>query len=656
MTVSDGGYVTEDGENRLSNRVWTRAGMRSLEINETVASSAAEGDPAAIAIPLQVQDLGSLLLEVVDDRQDRTWTEDDRFLVMEVATQLALALDNAQLYNSVQQELAERIRAEKAILRRNKDLATLNRIGQQLGRLATRTEIYELLSNMIGEVLDNRNLSICDCASNPKMIAYPIHRRNGAPVEMPDHPFGSGVAEYVIRSRAPLLITSRMADQLREKGIVPRDGVPASLIAIPLITGERTLGAIVVQDFDHEQAFDELHVELLSTAAAQVSTALENAQAYELTQQAIEEMKELDRVKSQFLANMSHELRTPLNSIIGFSRVIIKGIDGPVNDTQQQDLTAIYNSGQHLLSLINDILDLSKIEAGKMQLSYSEIKVADLVNSTMSTAMGLVKDKPIQLHTDIPDPLTPAWGDNTRVRQVLINFLSNAAKFTDEGTITVKAAQVTSPEGKPEIMVTVTDSGPGIAAADQGKLFLPFSQVDDSPTRKTGGTGLGLSICRSLIEMHGGRIGLLSSEVDKGSTFFFTLPAAVPENHPRGSIQGKNVILAIDDDQRVISLYERYLQPHGYTVISLTDPAQALKRAAETKPLAITLDMMMPGKDGWRVLEELKKAPETRAIPVIICSILESQEKAFTMGADDYLVKPFLEEDILKALAKIHPK
>ncbi len=347
---------------------------------------------------------------------------------------------------------------------------------------------------------------------------------------MPARPFGNDVPEYIFRTRTPLLVTSQAAWLLEALGIVLSGPCPESLMAIPMITGDRLAGAIVVQDFQKEQAYDTLHVELLSTAAAQATTALENAQAYELSQQAIEEMKELDRVKSQFLANMSHELRTPLNSIIGFSRVIIKGIDGPVSDLQKQDLSAIYNSGQHLLRLINDILDLSKIEAGKMEVTLAEISLVDMINSTMSTAAGLVKDKPIQLRTIIPESLPLVRADNTRIRQVLINFLSNAAKFTEEGTIIVEALQSLDPEGKPEVMVTVTDSGSGIALADQAKLFLPFSQVDDSPTRKTGGTGLGLSICRSLIDLHGGRIGLLRSVVGQGSTFFFSLPLEIKDN------------------------------------------------------------------------------------------------------------------------------
>jgi CheY-like chemotaxis protein len=206
-------------------------------------------------------------------------------------------------------------------------------------------------------------------------------------------------------------------------------------------------------------------------------------------------------------------------------------------------------------------------------------------------------------------------------------------------------------------MVTVTDTGPGIAPQDQGKLFLPFSQVDDSPTRKTGGTGLGLSICRSLIEMHGGRIGLLSSQVGAGSTFFFTLPLnppkpAEPVEEPLAEAK---TVLAIDDDPKVISLYERYLKPHGFQVVAVNDPKLALARVKEVQPFAITLDVMMPDKDGWTVLHELKHDPITRNIPIVMCSILENQEKGFSMGAAGYLVKPFLQEEMINALNRLNP-
>jgi len=363
-------------------------------------------------------------------------------------------------------------------------------------------------------------------------------------------------------------------------------------------------------------------------------------------------MRRADELKSQFLANMSHELRTPLNSIIGFSRVILKGIDGPITELQQQDLTAIYNAGQHLLGLINDILDLSKIEAGKMELAFEDVDIADLVNSVMSTAVGLVKDKPVKLIKEIDDNLPIIHADPIRVRQVLLNLISNAAKFTEEGHIKVFARLQKGPHGLPEVLIGVEDTGPGIAKEDQEKLFKPFSQVDASPTRKTGGTGLGLSISRNLVEMHGGRIWV-ESEPGKGSTFYFTLPVIRPEEAATGS---ERIVLAVDDDPQVIHLYQRYLTPEGYRVVPLTDPNMAVARARELKPVAILLDIMMPGRDGWQVLSELKKHPETRDIPVIIISVVDDKDRGFSLGAAAYLTKPIHEDDLLKALKRLDPQ
>jgi signal transduction histidine kinase/CheY-like chemotaxis protein len=427
-----------------------------------------------------------------------------------------------------------------------------------------------------------------------------------------------------------------------------------SEMGLPLRLGERILGVLDIQSTEFN-AFTSDDTSVMQILADQIAVAIDNARSYELVQKAIEDMREVDRMKSQFLANMSHELRTPLNSIIGFSRVILKGIDGPINEIQEQDLTAIYNSGQHLLNLINDVLDLSKIEAGKMELSFADLDLHDLIRSVMSTAIGLVKDKPIQLDYSIHPDLPTVYADSTRIRQVLLNFISNAAKFTAAGSIVIEAARSTAPDGKPEVMVSVSDTGSGIAAEDRSKLFLPFSQVDDSPTRKTGGTGLGLSICRSLIEMHHGRIGLLSSEIDKGSTFFFTLPLPPTTQTaliPPGTA-GSKTILCIDDDPQLINLYQRYLTPNGYHVVPVTDIKQAVECARIVKPAAITLDVMMPEKNGWQILQELKSDPETSHIPIVMCTILEQAEQGLSLGASEYLVKPFLQEDLIQSINRL---
>jgi CheY-like chemotaxis protein len=242
-------------------------------------------------------------------------------------------------------------------------------------------------------------------------------------------------------------------------------------------------------------------------------------------------------------------------------------------------------------------------------------------------------------------------GDTMRVRQVLLNLISNSSKFTDEGSITIQAMTQKGPTGKMEALINVIDTGPGISLEDQEKLFKAFSQVDGSATRKTGGSGLGLSICANLVQLHGGRIGV-TSEVSKGSTFWFTIPLY---HQPLEKIPAdKKIILAIDDDPQVIGLYERYLNPQGYYVVPLTDPSKAKERILELKPFAVTLDIMMPHKDGWSVLTDLKSDPATREYPVVICSIIEQADKGFSLGAAEYLVKPILEEELVHALDRLN--
>lgn len=426
-----------------------------------------------------------------------------------------------------------------------------------------------------------------------------------------------------------------------------------SEMAIPLKIGGNVIGALDVQS-KRVSAFTQDELSVLQILSDQIAVAIENARAYEMSQEAVSEMQELDRVKSQFLANMSHELRTPLNSVIGFSRVILKGIDGPINEVQEQDINAIYKSGMHLLSMINEILDLSKIDAGKMELQLESVNLADVVNSVISSTAGLVREKDIEVIRNVDANIPRLMIDETRISQVLINLISNAVKFTEEGTITIEARISENPFSKKEVMVTVADTGMGIAPEDQGKLFQRFSQVDDSPTRKTGGTGLGLSICRSLIEMHGGQIGLLSSEIGKGSVFYFTLPLPEDKRVDQNQLKfGENVVLSIDDDPEVIELYQRFLEPNGYKVIPLTDPEQVVAKAIELKPFAITLDIMMPQKDGWQLINELKENEQTRNIPILVCSILEEEEKGYRMGAADYLVKPFAADDLANAIMRL---
>jgi signal transduction histidine kinase/CheY-like chemotaxis protein len=600
----------------------------------------AQGAQSIFLLPLRTAGKAIGFLEI-SARRTLTFAGDDIHMLQVAAGGLAVALEKYQLLNETQRRALELQTAAEIARDTTGTLALSELLARIVNLMKDRFNLYHVAVYLLDET---DNFAVVREASGEA----------GQELKKRGHKLAVG-SRSVIGSICASGTTLSIPDVSLSSFHFSHPLLPETrgVIGIPLKSGDKIIGALDLQ-YNRVNAFNQNDLVVLQILADQIAVAIENAEAYELAQKAYEEIKEVDRVKSQFLANMSHELRTPLNSIIGFSRVILKGIDGPINDTQKQDLTAIYNSGQHLLTLINNILDLSKIEAGKMELQLSELNLNDTINSVMSTAVGLVKDKSIKLYQNVPADLPLVKADQTRVRQILLNFISNAAKFTEEGSITVAAMPVKDPKGKPEVMVTIADTGNGIAAEHQVKLFQPFSQVDDSPTRKTGGTGLGLSICRSMVEMHGGRIGLLQSEVGKGSTFFFTLPMVAPPEPEPEIITSTNVILAIDDDPQVIGLYERYLKPQGYQVIALTNPKEALERARELKPYAITLDIMMPEVDGWQVLQQIKNNPDTRDIPIVICSILEDEEKGFNLGAADYLVKPFLQEDLILTVNRLN--
>jgi signal transduction histidine kinase/CheY-like chemotaxis protein len=674
--------MAETGSLLMPDTPWTETGRISLEKNIFMVNNADETEMAAIAVPLVFGDANRGVLEIVDEAETRRWTEDEKFFVQEIANQLTLAMENAALHNERQRLLAD---AE----RKANELETAAEIAKD----SASTLSLDTLLNSIVYLLCSRfgyyHASIFLVDENREFaVIQESTGTAGRELKALNHrlPLGSNsvIGQCTASGKAIVVNDVSKSDLFIPNPLLPNTH---SEMGIPLISNNQVIGALDIQATEHN-AFVEENVRVLTILADQIAVAIKNARAYEITQLALSQMEEADRLKSQFLANMSHELRTPLNSIIGFSRVILKGIDGPINDIQTQDLNAIYNSGIHLLNLINDILDLSKIEAGKMELTFTDVNVNELIDNVLSTAVGLTKDKSITLVQKVEKNLPVVKADVTRVRQVLLNLISNASKFTDEGEITITAKLWTNPKKNvEEIYISVSDTGLGIAPEDKEKLFQPFSQVDDSPTRKTGGSGLGLNISRYLIQLQGGEIDLLESKINEGSTFYFTLPilsdtgilrqkdlpmdndifqlhpAQIEQNMlstlkkietskeplPQAAPEVKKV-LCIDDNASIIELYERYLKNHHYEVVALTDPKQAVAEAIEHQPYAITLDLMMPDVNGWDVLHQLKHDPATKHIPIIICSIQEDEEKGISLGAADYLVKPFLDADMVNSL------
>ncbi len=373
-------------------------------------------------------------------------------------------------------------------------------------------------------------------------------------------------------------------------------------------------------------------------------------------QAANQELARANKLKSEFLANVSHELRTPLSAIIGFSQILLDGIDGPVNEEQQQDIEQVNKSGQSLLALINQILDLSKIEAGKMELSLERVDLPALVNAVLDSISPLAQEKGLRIDTRFGPGLPAVEADATRLKQILINLLSNAVKFTERGHIEILAQS----SGR-MVRIAVKDTGIGISFDAQKLIFEEFVQGDGSSTRRHGGTGLGLSIVRRLVEMHGGAITVVS-EPGLGSTFTFTVPAWAAGQGTVGPLQRQSLrrpnqglpgaaILVVDDDPSVRQLISRHLEQEGWKTVQASNATDALQLARESKPILITLDIMMPDASGWWVLEKLKEDPQTAGIPVLVVTIVEDQRLVFALGASDYLGKPY---DRGALIAKIH--
>ena len=364
--------------------------------------------------------------------------------------------------------------------------------------------------------------------------------------------------------------------------------------------------------------------------------------------------------KSQFLANMSHELRTPMNAIIGYSEMLKEDAEDLGILDFVADLEKIHGAGKHLLGLINDILDLSKIESGKMELYLETFEVETLLNEVVVTIQPIANQKSNRLEVNITNNLGHIYADLTKTRQILFNLLSNAAKFTEEGHIYI---EVTRHAEQEEIGFKIKDEGIGMTLEQQNKLFQPFTQVDASTTRRFGGTGLGLAITKEFTEMMGGSIKV-TSEFGQGSTFIVHLPTQVRLKEPVrdedmiGSSEanivkeGNKIILVIDDDKIMRDLFKNYLSKLGYSVAVTSDGEEGIKLANKLRPDAIILDVQMPGMDGWRVLSRLKADPVLFDIPVIMTSIEEHKNMGSAMGATDYLVKPVGRDQLATVLNK----
>ena len=479
--------------------------------------------------------------------------------------------------------------------------------------------------------------------------------------------YGQGTIGRAAATRQPVQIADIDEDPAYEprlRDLFGRHGFRARL-AVPLIREDEIVGALVVRR-QSPGAFSPELAGLLQTFAAQSVLAIQNARLFREIQEKGVALEQASQHKSQFLANMSHELRTPLNAIIGVSEMLLEDARDLDRPDEVEPLERVLRAGRHLLVLINDVLDLSKIEAGKMELHLEAFAVAPLLAEVAGTVRTIAEANGNTVQVDCDTDVGTIRADATRVRQALLNLASNAVKFTERGRVIIAASRVAGDGDREVVLLRVSDTGIGMSPEQTARLFQDFTQADASTTRKYGGTGLGLAISRRFCRMMGGDI-TVDSTPGQGSTFTITLPVTVdpasaaegrreasgPASAAPATSRGARSVLVIDDDAIVRDVVERYLERQGFDVITAADGMEGLARAREYHPAAITLDIMMPGIDGWTVLAALKGDPDLADIPVVLVTIVDEKQRGYSLGVVEHLVKPVDRDRLVTILRQL---
>jgi adenylate cyclase len=465
--------------------------------------------------------------------------------------------------------------------------------------------------------------------------------------------FGQSTVAPAAMQHVPVQVADLEAKPTALQEIILRAGYRA-LLVMPLLGRDKLMGALMVWRKAPGE-FPQHSVDLLQTFAAQSVLAIQNARLFQEIEDKGRQLELTSQHKSQFVASMSHELRTPLNAIIGLTEMIVSNAARFGTEKAVEPLRRVHGAGTHLLGLINQVLDLSKIEAGKLELSPETVNLAPLLEDVIGTARQLAEQNKNRLVVESPDNLGTLTVDPMRLRQILLNLLSNACKFTKQGGVKLRVKKVV--DGRNWIEIAVADTGIGMTAEQQAKLFEEFTQADSSTARQYGGTGLGLAITRKLARMMGGDV-TVTSEPGKGSVFTLRLPGSADSqaSSSTGSAGRRSptadCILVIDDDATARELIADHLKAEGFSVVTAAGGVEGLKRAKELRPTAITLDVMMPDLDGWSVLAALRQDPELADIPVIMVSIVDEHRRGIALGAAGYLTKPVDRERLHRLVSR----
>ena len=661
---------------------------------------------ANLAIPLLCGNNLWGLLSIHQCAHTRQWQEDEINLIQQIANQLAIAIQQASLYEQLQEELLIRQQSQSKIAQQLREQQTLATITNKIRESLSIKEILAVVTQQVIDVLSGDRAIIFQLFDNgnSQIVEESVHSNflnlkalnwdnevwsqeildcywQGKPRIVPDvmnDIWTECLVEYSLKGQikskivAPILLESHISENHRW---VATDGY------------KKLWGVLVVYACAEQREWQDSEAQLLQQVANQLAIAIQQASIYEESQQEIAERKQAEqqltetnqqlaratRLKDEFLANMSHELRTPLNSILGMNEALQEEVFGGINERQLKALQTIESSSRHLLALINDILDVAKIESGQVTLELTATDIDSLCKSSLAFIKQQALTKRIQLIPRIPKHLPKIMLDERRIRQVLINLLNNAVKFTLEGgTITLEVSQVqlesstTNPTPLKYLKIAVIDTGIGISAENIQKLFQPFIQIDSALNRQYNGTGLGLALVKRLVEIHGGTVEL-TSELGVGSCFAINLPinfgdpsiedqtnSDLSEQDQIGQSQTEGLIspliLLAEDNEANIATFSSYLEAMGYRILSATDGQQAIDLAKAEHPDLILMDIQMPVMDGLEAIKQIRLDPNLADIPIIALTALAMEgdrERCLAVGANEYLSKPIK----LKALA-----
>lgn len=570
------------------------------------------------------------------------YTSQDLDLFTTIASQIAVAVRNAQLYEDIQ--------------RRVREMETLAVVGREItSSLDLETVLGRIVSSVHGMLTRDSVAIFLEDPKSDVFRAVAVTGLMAEPLRATTLTRGQGILGSVIARGLAEIIDDTMADPRAIQIVGTAENEPGEkIMAAPLRFGANVIGVIAAWRKSDEPPFERSDLAFLEGVGLQASVAIRNAQLFGQSRAAQAEAENASKAKSSFLASMSHELRTPLNAILLYSELLMDEIQERGIEQLGGDLDRIQSAGKHLLGLIDDILDLSKIEAGRMSVFLEDCHLPSLLTEVTSLVQPLVARNRNQWVVEGDPALDLIHTDQKKLRQTIYNLVSNAAKFTQDGTIRLTVEP--DPEDPHRVRFSISDTGIGMSREQMDRIFQEFSQADESTSRTYGGTGLGLTLCRKFVDLLGGEIRVQSLP-GQGTTFQVCIPGlsglAAASGH---ATEGRGTVLVIDDDALLRDAISRMLTREGFRVILAGNGLEGLEQAQAAHPDIITLDIAMPGFDGWQVLGRLKGDSSLKRIPVVVVTVLDDRAKGFALEAADYLQKPVNRDQLLAAIDRILPE